>query len=402
MIPTAHLLHSGGPRCAAVLLLLPSLVAAQEQAPSTAYQMFVGMDVEVPFDGRLHPMRRLVNRNRDAEIIVNDTAHQISISESEILRLKRGLKISRARATIGDLQTRPAYSWGNDPWRQGVRAQMAIESRAGELMDQAQFRYTQAVTAAGVINEQTARPETVAGRDAMMAAAEADLVRTAQQQPLFDLGDLSHRTVAEMEAEQYDAIEATFEVSAPEQVADVDLVLVANYTVPGRKEEYHRLVYTRALGTIGPDPRTERVWVQGLPRGFALQTTAVHLYSWGDEIATNLSEKAVPLTDEQALGLLLTEHLTRHRGQTVPARPLWLTAPPNFRALLDVTALPARARLRIDETGRVLEVLAEDGGALGVTGLARRVLTETRFLPALHEGAAVASTLEVELARFLQ
>src|SRR5690606_9957650 len=102
MTPALHrrLAHLG----IAVVALLPmNLAAADNTSPVDGYHMFVGMDVELPFEGELHPMRRLVNRNRDAEIVVDGTPHHVSINRSETMRLKRGLKVGRARAHIGEL-----------------------------------------------------------------------------------------------------------------------------------------------------------------------------------------------------------------------------------------------------------------------------------------------------------
>lgn len=400
MTPALHrrLAHLG----IAVVALLPmNLAAADNTSPVDGYHMFVGMDVELPFEGELHPMRRLVNRNRDAEIVVDGTPHHVSINRSETMRLKRGLKVGRARAHIGELEAVRSHSIGNNPFMQAARTEMAVQTQAMELMDQAHGQYI--YDSLGAVNANTAEAVTVEAQKAIMGRAEENLMGQINRKPVYDYTQLSHRTASALaDSDTHDAIEATFMLSSPEPVADVDLVLVADYTVPGKNDEIRRLVYTRALGAIGPDPRRERVWVQGLPPGFQLQETTVHLYTWGEELATNLSEKAVPMSHDQALGVMMADHLNRHRRDTVPARPIWITAPPNFRAMIDISALPAEAVIQVDQEGRVTAVSSTDGQPLRLPTLARRVLTETRFYPALDQGQPIASTLHVELARFLQ
>lgn len=219
---------------------------------------------------------------------------------------------------------------------------------------------------------------------------------------MYDFGEISKRLPQDVAAEPYDAIEAKFELSSPVPVADVFMVLLADYTPPGQPDDKRRLIYTRNVGFLSPEPRQETVWVGGLPFGFELVDTRVYLYTFGEEIPTNLSEMAVGVTREEAVQLLLADHLARHRGQSAPPEPLWLTAPRNFRARLEPANLPPRAVLHLDAEGRVTAVLDEAGQPLAITGLARRVLTETRFVPALEQGVPVAGTLRVELAKFLQ
>ena len=383
------------------ILFSPLGHAATPDGHTGAYRMFVGMDVEVPLNGELRPMRRVLHRNRDAEVVVEGAIHHVSINQSEVLRLKKGLKIGRIPVEVQEFDARRAYSYANDPYRRNVQVQMAVQSQADERSDLAQFQHTQA-TLGNTFSREKMSGATAAALEARMAAADASLMNHTNSAPVYNFGELRHRLTADMAKEEFDAIEATFLLSSAEPVADVHLVFVADYNLPDKKDELRRLVYVRAIGALSQEPRHERIWVQGLPTGYQLQESTVHLYTWGEELPTNFSEKPVDLTYDQAVQVLLAEHQMQHRNATRPAEPIWVTAPANFRARLDPTLLPAEAQLRIDENGRVIDLLDGDGQPLPLSGFARRVLTETRFYPALEKGTAVASTLRIELPQFLQ
>jgi hypothetical protein len=384
-----------------LLVLLPNLPAqdASESAPKN-YTLFVGLDVEVPWQEAHRPIRRLVNRNRSAEIAVDGEFHEVSINRSETLRLKRQLKAGREPAVIANLNTIRTYSAGNDPFRRWTRATIAVQSQAAERMDMAQFEYTQA--SLGTTNPGM-HATGVAEIEAKQASAMNALMGLVSSAPEYDYSEISQRLSHDLAVEPYDAIEAKFVLSSPVPITDVFMVLLADYTMPGAPNDKRRLIFTRTLGYVSSEPRQETVWAAGLPFGFELVDTRIYLYSFGEEIPTNLSEMTVGVTREEAVQLLTADHLARHRGKSAPPEPLWLTAPRNFRARLDpADLLPRSAVLHLDAEGRVTAVLNDAGQPLAITGLARRVLTETRFVPALEQGTPVAGTLKVELRKFLR
>ena len=126
----------------------------------------------------------------------------------------------------------------------------------------------------------------------------------------------------------------------------------------------------------------------------------MHLYSYGAEVGTNLSEKSTLLSEDQALAILMAGYLNSNRGKTVPAEPIWATAPWSFRAMLDPESMRGQVQLSVDDEGRVTELRHNPNQHM--PRLLREVLTKTRFYPALEKGQAVASTRQVDLARLLQ
>ena len=383
-----------------LLLVGAPLVPAALHAASSSnqYQLFVGLDLEVPWKEGFRSVRNAVNRNLGVEIEADGELHRVRLERAGNLRMRRELKVSRAPVKIEGLNTERCYSMWNDPARTWMRAEITMESQTEvqlqevthDLLGMNNLVITEGFIPAAVKE---------ALRDAQFQKAEDQYMRISRPK-LTDQG-WADRINQELDAEQFDAIEAIFDVSAAETIADAYVVLLTNYKVPGRTEPY-RFIYTQAIGTVDSRPRRVRLFSDGLPPGYEIIDSSVHLYAYGTEYASNLSEKAVDVSMEQAIDLLIASHLSSNRGKTLRAQPIWQTAPANFRSRLDIKALPRRATLEIDEKGRVQAVLDDDGQPLRLTGLAQSVLTDTRYLPALENGAPVASTLRIDPTKYFQ
>src|SRR5690606_30829729 len=116
------------------------------------------------------------------------------INRSEIMRLKRGLKIGRATAQIENLETVRSYSIGNNPFMQAARTEMAVQTQAMERMDQAHGSLVYA--SLGAVNENAADPRTVAAQQAIMDGAETNLMGQINRKPVYDYTQLSHTTAS--------------------------------------------------------------------------------------------------------------------------------------------------------------------------------------------------------------
>jgi hypothetical protein len=406
-MPTLPLVPDGRPWWVALraaaggLGLLVSVAAA---SPERHYQLFVGLDLEVPWQEGFQPVRGVYNQQRGVEILVDGEKRRVLIDRADSLRMRRELKVGPAPAEIANLRAERVYSPLNDPARKWMSAQITMASQHEVQMQEAQGEVTR--RALEFVNPgQYASPDSPTGdafQDLMNRQSDAEnFMARAAAPALSDPMGAANRMANEQARDLYDAIEVVFDVSAVDIIADAYVVMLANYKVAGRPENY-RFIYTQSIGTVDTRPRKVRLWSGGLPMGYELLDTVVHLYSYGMEIPTNLSDKSVTVSEEQALRVLTASHLNTNRGRTLPARPLWQTAPPNFRARLDFRHLPATVRLDIDSDGKVTAVRDEQGEPLPVRGLLRDVLVSTRYLPALAEGTPVASTLSIEPARFLQ
>ena len=172
----------------------------------------------------------------------------------------------------------------------------------------------------------------------------------------------------------------------------------------------------------------------------------VHLYVNGKELATNLSERAVDLTRQQAREFLLLSYLADHAAESMPPEPVWTLVPPALLAAKTGTAFDFPVIVNVDADGSVISIYdsetearaflaeihdaahlrskatpgkstqslsatvritAEDSGvALDQTGrLPSHVVAameEMIFLPALDLGSPTPGTVKVNLADFFR
>ena len=195
---------------------------------------------------------------------------------------------------------------------------------------------------------------------------------------------------------------------------------------------------------IGPEPRKIRIRKTGFKPGFTIEDVKLHLYAYGKELATNLSERAVAMTREQAREFLLLSHIADHAVESVDPAPVWTLAPPALLAARSADAFNHPVVVNLDADGSVLSIhnseaearayLAEihdaadlrtkattDGKSLtssvrvtaGEAGVAFDqtgrlpphvvdALREMIFLPALDLGTPVAATTRINLADFFR
>ena len=137
---------------------------------------------------------------------------------------------------------------------------------------------------------------------------------------------------AELAEGMFDAMEITFDLSSEKPVGDPYVVIVANYHEKDSKPgEVHNWIFAQALDAVGPDPRKVHIKQGGFPRGFELEKFQVHLYKAGRELASNVAEKRVPLTRDEAFDYLLLEYFHSHKGDTLRAEPLMGNVPMEVR-----------------------------------------------------------------------
>ena len=130
-------------------------------------------------------------------------------------------------------------------------------------------------------------------------------------------------------------MEVTFEVSAEQPLASPYVVILAQYhelnAPPGTSRNW---IYAKALEPIDSKPRKVRILQGGFPRGFELEKFQVHLYNRGQELATNVADKRVPLTRDEAFQYMLIDYVSSHKGASLPATPAMVKLPADFRTRL--------------------------------------------------------------------
>jgi hypothetical protein len=122
------------------------------------------------------------------------------------------------------------------------------------------------------------------------------------------------------------------------------------------------------------------------------------LYANGQEVATNLSEKRLPLTADQAYQFFLIDYLTAHKGATLPPTPVLMTPRTEFRRQVENSDANQTIYAKIDKAGNVLAVSTNANGTQTLPASVESALKNVRFMPALANGAPIDGLAKVTLA----
>ena len=125
----------------------------------------------------------------------------------------------------------------------------------------------------------------------------------------------------------------------------------------------------------------------------------MHLFSHGEEIASNLSEKRYALTADQAREYLSIDHIGSNPIKNLPARPAWAIAPNDLFATNDVAGYDLPVTVEVGADGRAA---SWSSNGRPVPAKIQTVIKQLTFLPALERGKPVASTANVNLAEFFK
>jgi len=261
--------------------------------------------------------------------------------------------------------------------------------------------------AAGNMMVQATNPAAAGDAAATQANAQANeasalgKIQGAYASPtsdLYDIGSQSNRMGAEAARELFDAIRLSFDVTSEEDLAQPYFAVIAQIrdrdSKPGQVRKW---AYVRALSQLHAGAsRKVNVYQGGMPPGYILESCEVHLYNRGEELATNLSRKRVPLTDEEAAEYRIIEYVGANKGRTLPATPATKT----LRASLTPAQLNMTCYVCVAKDGRVVAVFRDTDAKQPLQDpVLESALKTLRFKPALNAGKPVESITPITLGR---
>ena len=390
--------------CAALPAIAPAFAAAPAAAPEPkTHTLFMGADFDVEQHDDFY---RVVNVS-GSDFVVKAKGEAVRIpTENQKLNLKvqQSLKLTTEFATIGDLKSDRAYTPANDPGRKWAnRGSMPNIDQAQGQMVQAQGLQNYVQAQANGNPSGFARAAFAAEVPALTAAANSatgnfNSASVEAQGDLYNRGQLTAEMQAELAKGLFDAVEVTFNVSSPTPLKEPYVVLVAQYHDPSEPgNTAHNWIYARALEPIDAKPRSVHFLQGGFPAGFKLEKLQVHLYNRGRELATNVADKRVPLTYDEAFTYVVIQYLATHKGASLPATP----------ALAKITD-ETRSRLGDQFTRTYFVKVSKDGipqAAYLDEPCAQKVadpylnavINDVRFNPALEKGQPVAGVARLTL-----
>jgi hypothetical protein len=197
----------------------------------------------------------------------------------------------------------------------------------------------------------------------------------------------------------FDAMDISFEVSAEKPLNSPYVVVVAQYREPNKPPgALHSWIYARALEPIDSKPRKVRIVQGGFPQGFELEKFQVHLFEHGEELATNVADKRVPLTRDEAFQYVLIDYVSSHKGASLPATPAMGRLPADLRTRLDSGQLTQRFFVKVSKDGLPVETYVDESCSRKVDDpYLQSVIQDIRFKPALEKGRPIEG---IALLRF--
>jgi hypothetical protein len=380
--------------------------AAKPAAPKT-HVLFMGADLVLEKDKNFFPIEDVTPT---AVIFKADgKALKVPLVEVVNLRITESLKLASSSVGIDHLKSERAYATGSDPFDELSKSVTisAGESAVADLANGAALRASMTVAGAGAAAATAAanpgNPANIAATAATLASAQAAqagadaAANRAFETPVSSAFDVTAQSGKVTGEPMYDAIRLSFEVTPEKDVKNAYYGVIAlirdRDSKPGQVRKW---AYVQSLGELhAGEPANVLVYRGGFPPGYILENCEVHLYTGREELATNLSRKRVPLTDDEAVDFRIVEYVGANKGRTLPAAP-FTTLAPAVRFSLTATQLDETCYVRVGKNGHVIAAFRDAAGKQPVAEPELQAALKTvRFKPALEAGKPVESVTAV-------
>ena len=405
---------------ASTLLLLPVsfLVAAPDSSPAVSggesqktHTLYMGTDFSVQVGNKLYRISDVNGTSFVISVDGNKTLVPMR-GEPHNLKVKPSLKLTDTSASVTGFSCERAYTPRNDPQMRRMLASNEATAAVGDNASLAEGQYIKALNNGGIMEQPpqlgaggTVNPVTnnlaVQARDQAAAQTFQNALNmaTAQQDSEVAGGSYGQLMAQEdLQKKLFDAVEVTFTVSSAVPLDKPYLFLIVNYREDGAKPDSTRkLIYAKALDSIGTNPEKVHFMQGGLPPGYVLESYQLHLYESGKEIATDVAPKRVSLTREDAFQYVMIDYLSTHKGATLPALPAIGKPDQKAAAALTYPQLSEVYYVKVSKDGMPLEAYTDQVCTTPVDSGIGSVVKNVRFYPALVDGKPVAGVARLVL-----
>jgi len=417
MNTSPHKEFSLGPVAVRALATVAALVALRalaetQDAPKT-HTLFMGADVYVGTDKDIYAVKDVVGTSWVVD--VNGKERVIPARQGPLnIKITPALKLTEVSATVADLKSERGYTPENDPSTRLAKALGRSEDLyAGNqaALNQANSTVVQAQNVAAYVrgtagNQPPATAIGSGGRtgnpppsslpdptiSAAMASAQVALNSAGSDNELYGDRGLSSG---------YDAMDVDFVVSSERPLNNPYVVTVTRFHPKGSSAGLvQNLVYAKSLKPIDAHAQSVHLVEGGFPPGFELQDFQIHLYDRGEEIATTVSSKRVPLTREEAFEYVRMEYVSAHKGETLPPTPAMGKLPADLPTLLAGGKYHETYYVRVSRDGLGDELFLDASCTKKVDDpYLQSVVRTLRFKPALERGRPVDGVASLNLGR---
>jgi len=398
----------------------PAEPATPAPAPAGApgvkpYVLFMSTDVAVEQDKQLYPIKDVTGRM----FIISVKGQQVAVPMTGIphkLEFQHALTLARASASLTGLESGRAYTPGNDPMMKRQREAVLAEAVMGDAASLAEGKMIAGLNNHYLaVNADARGPDgsPVSGAAASAAAIQANgaadaaaafsamnMAEDLRSSALTSGAFAQLAAESDQQQELFDAVEVRFDVSSPYLLPKPYVVVITRFhTRDDRPGQARNAVFAKALEPIGSRPTKVDLLHGGFPRGFEIEELQVHLYNDGEEVPTEIAQKRVPLSREDAFEYLKIDYFRGHKRETVLASPAVGRPDP-----VDINRLgPKRAKatyyVQVDKDGRPHGVFADEDCAQPADEMVAHFAGGILFFPALDQGKPVDGVARLVFAR---
>lgn len=371
-------------------------------AAEKTHVLFMGADIDVQVNKAMH---RVKNVAGDSFVVsVDQKPVEVPMNRGAVnMKVTPQLKLSDKTAVVKELKFERAYTPQNDPnkkWaarQSGSAGQALVGNSAGQMASAQQGAQQSAIRGAAL-----AGPSGVSFGGDNAVASTASTFNSASAAAGSDFnsaGYAAQQLQEELDKQLFDAVLLTCEVSSPRPLRDPYLVVIAHYREkdrpPGAAKSW---IFAKALDRLDENPLRVRILQGGFPEGFELVRQEIHLYGAGRELGTNVAEKNVWLTREEAHEYIVIDHITTHKGATLAPGLAFGVSSKDFYPHYGSEQVKQEIYVKVDKTGLPGGVF-RDEGCTQPSGddYLETLVSQTRFKPALKAGKPIEGVARLKI-----
>jgi hypothetical protein len=381
-------------------LSLPSFAGEPSPAPKD-HALFVGSSLWVEMDGRSFEV--IGASAHDAFVVVDGQRKAVPLDNLGTVRIERSLKLTDVIARIDKFECNEVESTGvTSPEMDQMRQSLIISSMVDYAKGQSDSLNRK-------IEMLDSTPKQVVGNfgilisNPMLPQAEADIA--AAQGNIGSLaGTYNSSSTMLVDSTTGGVPRSSLEISGefvlPTAAKEALLLVDTEYREKKSGPVMHSM-YLHTVRNLGSASKRVQFVQPGFPRGFIFEKTNLHLFVDGKEVASNLSEKRVDLTADEALRYLVMCYVVSHTKDSLAASPLKFAIPANFQTQAKGLSLVQPLFVTVGADGVVRKLSADAAGNGAVDPYLDAVVSKFRFTPALKEGKPVESVVELKLSDYV-
>jgi hypothetical protein len=199
-----------------------------------------------------------------------------------------------------------------------------------------------------------------------------------------------------------DTVKVSFKLSSPDPLGKGYVALVTEYKSQSKEGTVQQGVSVEAFDSLGRQPRKFTMRQKVLPGDWSLSGHRIAVYAEGQEVATNLSDRRMAVTKDEAHQFFVLQHLLTNKDRSRAPSMIAMLPKPQLKAAAAGIELPDEIFVKVDKDGKLLSLSTDPSGKGEVDPACEAFIRNMRFLPALEKGKPVEGSARVAMADFLR